>query len=125
MNKIFLSVTAALVITMNAALTPAVATENKVSTTTMTKDQCLSCHGPLDVFLKKDVKYETGGQVINPHRPVPHDSTKAEDFPDCVNCHKPHTLPPPKGFKDTKVEVSICYDCHHNYKFEACSQCHK
>ncbi len=89
------------------------------------KDTCLTCHGPLETFLKKEVHYNTDGQTINPHRFVPHDSQKPEDFPDCTNCHKPHTLPPPKGFKDTKVEVSICYECHHNYKFQACSSCHK
>lgn len=122
--KTFLSTVtvAALLAVIGSAFTPVLAADAPKDQ----KAQCLACHGPsLEKFLEKSVQYKTDGQVINPHRFVPHDSKKAEDFPDCLNCHKPHALPPPQGYHDTKVQVTLCYDCHHNYKFEACNQCHK
>lgn len=95
------------------------------SSTQNSKATCLSCHGPFEKFINQTLKYQTDGQTINPHKTVPHDSKKIEDFPDCVTCHKPHPLPPPTGYKDKKVDLTVCYDCHHNYQFQPCSNCHK
>ena len=86
--------------------------------------QCLACHGPFESFIAKDVKTETDSGPVKPHVNIPHSSKKPEEFLPCVECHVPHTLPPPKNYKDTAASVEPCYACHHNYQFKKCSSCH-
>lgn len=89
------------------------------------KDECLRCHGTLESFVAREVRFTVDGVTINPHRYFPHDSKKASDFPACTLCHDPHPLPPPKGYKDASANVYACYQCHHNHTFKRCSQCHE
>lgn len=92
---------------------------------TRQKEECLACHGPLEKFLAVDVKFKVDSYIVNPHRFFPHDSKNPNDFPACTICHDPHPVPPVKGYKDTSANVYVCYQCHHNYTFKPCSQCHE
>ncbi len=91
----------------------------------MTREQCLQCHGPVGQLAGKDIKFPVDGGTVNPHRFIPHGETVVEKFPVCTVCHKPHPMPPPKGFKDKEANVEMCYSCHHQYTFQPCKECHK
>ena len=93
------------------------------------KEQCLGCHGPFDKIAAASANYTApGGEKVNPHRNVPHDSKKDEDIPSCANCHEAHPLDPlpAHGTVDlSKVNVQWCYEqCHHAKNFTPCKQCH-
>jgi hypothetical protein len=90
---------------------------------------CLDCHGPFDKLSASTSAWKApSGEQTSPHRYVPHDSHKADDVPECKNCHAvhPQTPPPPAGSIDlTKVKVDWCYTtCHHEKTFEPCKKCH-
>lgn len=89
------------------------------------KEFCLGCHGPIEKLTDADIKFKVDGGTVNPHKFVPHDSKNLADFPDCTVCHKPHAMPPSKGYKDVSANVEVCYQCHHNYTFQRCSKCHE
>jgi hypothetical protein len=91
---------------------------------------CLDCHGPVDKFMAASTRYQVpGGEKINPHRYVPHDSKSAAEIPDCTNCHSAHSLSPlPKtGTVDrSKLNVEWCFKaCHHTKDFTPCKKCHE
>ena len=89
---------------------------------------CLACHGrSFDKLAAKKATFKApSGETINPHMYVPHDETKAENVPDCTNCHSPHPVPL-KGKNDlSKVSIDHCYlSCHHQQNFERCDKCHR
>ncbi len=89
----------------------------------MTKEQCLSCHGPFDALVKRNVQVRADPGPVNPHVYVPH--AQQEKFFDCLLCHSPHALPPPPGFHDKTASLEPCYGCHHGEVLQKCSSCHK
>ena len=87
---------------------------------------CLGCHGPFEKLTALPAKFKTdSGEVVNPHRYVPHDS---KTITDCTNCHTAHALSPlpTAGSIDlSKVDVTWCYNsCHHQNNFTPCKACH-
>jgi hypothetical protein len=93
------------------------------------ENECLGCHGPFGKLIEATAGYVTPtGEKVNPHRYVPHDSTKDEHVPQCTQCHTAHPLDtlPQKGSVDlSKVSVQWCYNaCHHQRNFTSCKQCH-
>lgn len=94
-----------------------------VSAVTKDTEQCLTCHGPFDALVKKNVQTPAEPKPINPHVFVPHDSDKGEFF-DCLICHARHDVPPVKGWKDDTASLDACIGCHHTQTFEKCSTCH-
>jgi len=93
------------------------------------KDVCLNCHGPFDKLAAATSNYKApSGEVITPHRYVPHDSKEAKGIPECSNCHQPHPAEPTASDLATlpKPDVQWCYTaCHHKNNFEPCKDCHK
>jgi hypothetical protein len=90
---------------------------------------CLGCHGSFDKIIEASGKFVApSGEKTSPHRYVPHDSKKAEDAPECTNCHTRHPLDPlpAKGSIDlSKVTVQWCYEvCHHEKNLKSCKECH-
>ena len=92
-------------------------------TTSITTEQCLSCHGPFEKLIKKDIRVPADPFPINPHTFVPHDG-KGKYY-DCIACHQQHTMPPPKGYKDTSAHIEPCFSCHHGEQIQNCKNCHK
>lgn len=93
------------------------------------KNECLGCHGSFDKLIQASSTYVApSGEKTSPHRYVPHDSKKAEDVPECGNCHTAHPVDPlpVKGSIDlSKVGVQWCYDaCHHEKNLTSCKKCH-
>lgn len=91
---------------------------------------CLDCHGPFDKLTEATAAWKApSGEKTSPHRYVPHDSKKADDVPDCKNCHAEHAVSPPPAtgsIDRSKITVDWCYKtCHHEKTFEPCKKCHK
>ena len=90
----------------------------------MTKDLCLTCHGPFEKVIEKNVKFKfSEEETINPHRYIPHDGQEALE---CTECHLPHKIP--LEDKSTVVKpnnVEFCLaSCHHMRNFQPCTACH-
>lgn len=93
---------------------------------TVTQDQCIGCHGPIEKLINKNLKVpDDNGVMVNPHVLVPHAGGAEAKPMECLSCHTAHTLPPKKGFKDEDASLEGCYKCHHNYELKKCSACHK
>ncbi|WP_297611890.1 cytochrome c3 family protein [uncultured Sutterella sp.] len=90
---------------------------------TLTKDQCLGCHGSFEALISKNVQVEADPLPINPHTYIPHGEKADQNIWECTTCHTPHAMPPRKGAK-AEANVDACYQCHHQYTFEKCSACH-
>lgn len=93
-----------------------------------TTEDCMACHGPLEVWLGVAQDFiSSAGVPVNPHitfdtsNPAnPHAS--GEGVMDCVGCHQPHPIPLVSPMPDADVE--LCVSCHHTGTFRACSECH-
>ncbi len=95
------------------------------SAETLTKEQCLGCHGPtFDDLIAKNVQAQSDSGVVNPHKWIPHAGDEEKNATECTECHQQHAFPPPKGYKDEMASLEPCYSCHHNYQFKKCSECH-
>ena len=84
---------------------------------------CLLCHGPFEKLVEATKGYTwPNGDITSPHKYEPH---KSKDKIDCINCHKPHPLPPSES--DIKAmadpDPSYCYSCHHTGVL-SCGTCH-
>lgn len=89
----------------------------------LTPEQCLACHGDFkDIAAKSEEYVNEFGEKVNPHRYVPHDSTK---LPECLSCHKQHEIPPKGKVEQTDMTMDYCYSCHHTQTFEKCTDCHQ
>jgi hypothetical protein len=122
--------TATTVAAATATVASTATSSSQPSTTTVSAGGpsavCLACHGPFEKLTGLPAKYKTdSGEVINPHRYVPHDSKTVTD---CANCHTAHALSPlpTAGSIDlSKVDVTWCYNsCHHQNNFTPCKACH-
>lgn len=88
------------------------------------KEECLQCHGPsFDDLINKNVRVESESGFVNPHSYIPHGDRKGE-VTECTNCHRTHSFPVEKGYKDETATLEPCYSCHHNYELKKCSSCH-
>ncbi len=88
---------------------------------------CLSCHeGSFDKLVDKKPSFKTeSGLLVNPHQFIPHNEKKAENVPNCLDCHTTHPNPPQEKVDLSKVEVENCYvSCHHLRTFNKCGNCH-
>ncbi len=88
---------------------------------------CLSCHeGSFDKLAEKKASFKTeSGLLVNPHQFIPHGEKKAENVPNCLDCHTSHPNPPKEKIDLAKVEVESCYvSCHHLRTFNKCVGCH-
>lgn len=88
---------------------------------------CLPCHGgSFDKLAAKKASFKTDSGMVNPHQFIPHNEKKAENVPDCLDCHTAHPNPPREKIDLSKVNVENCYlSCHHQQNFEKCEICHK
>jgi hypothetical protein len=108
------------------AATASAATATAAATKPSAAPTCVKCH-PFDKVIETSKDWKTpGGDKVNPHIYIPHSSKKAEDMPDCLKCHKEHSMPPKEGEVDLKkMDVQWCYDaCHHEKNFVKCDKCH-
>ncbi len=88
---------------------------------------CLTCHGgSFDKLASKEPSFKaSSGEMINPHRFIPHNEKKVENVPDCTDCHSTHPIPPKGKIDLSKVNVDTCFlACHHQQNFERCNTCH-
>ena len=86
---------------------------------------CLSCHTFQNLADKKPTFKTESGLLVNPHQFIPHNEKKAENVPNCLDCHTHHPNPPREKLDLSKVEVESCYfSCHHLRIFEKCGKCH-
>ena len=86
---------------------------------------CLSCHGPFEKLADQKPGFKTDTGLVNPHQFVPHKEKKAENVPNCLNCHTPHSNPPKEKVDLSSVNVESCYvKCHHMQNFGKCNKCH-
>ena len=88
---------------------------------------CLPCHGgSFDELAAKKASFKTDSLMVNPHQFIPHNEKKAENVPDCLECHTAHPNPPREKIDLSKVNIENCYlSCHHQQNFEKCDNCHK
>jgi len=88
---------------------------------------CLPCHGgSFDKLANKEATFKTKSGLVNPHQFIPHNEKKAENVPNCLDCHSAHPNPPKEKIDLSKVNVENCYlSCHHQENFEKCDNCHK
>jgi hypothetical protein len=88
---------------------------------------CLPCHGgSFDKLAAKGASFKTDSGMVNPHQFIPHNEKKAENVPDCLDCHTAHPNPPKEKIDLSKVNIENCYlSCHHQQNFEKCDDCHK
>lgn len=92
---------------------------------TLTKEQCLACHGPtFEDLIKRNVQVSSDSGPVNPHVWIPHQGGNEKNAIECIDCHTQHPMPPKPGFKDTNANLEPCYACHHNYQLKKCSSCH-
>jgi hypothetical protein len=87
---------------------------------------CLACHGgSFDKLASKKAAFKApSGEIINPHQYVPHNEKKAENVPNCIDCHSAHPIPPKEKIDLSKVTVDSCFSCHHEKNFNRCNTCH-
>lgn len=91
----------------------------------MTKEKCLSCHGPFDKLIAKNIQIEADPSPVNPHLYIPHTKDGAMDkIWECTMCHQAHSIPPKKDPSREKATIEACYQCHHQYNFNRCDSCH-
>lgn len=91
----------------------------------MTKQQCLSCHGPFEALIAKGITVEADPKPVNPHKFIPHTEKGGMDqIWECTMCHTPHSMPPKKDPHREKANVEACYQCHHQYNFQNSNSCH-
>ena len=96
-----------------------------VGAATMTKEMCLGCHGPFDKLKAKNVQVEADPKPVNPHTYIPHNGKGGMDQVwECTMCHTPHAMPPKKDPNREPANVEACYQCHHQYNFKRCDECH-
>ncbi len=88
---------------------------------------CLACHGgSFDKLASKEPFFKApSGEIINPHKYVPHNEKKAENVPNCTDCHSAHPIPPTGKVDLSKINVDNCFGCHHAQNFQQCSNCHQ
>ena len=88
---------------------------------------CLACHGESFEKLasEKPAFKAPSGEIINPHKYIPHNEKKAENVPNCTDCHSTHPIPPKGKIDLAKVNVDSCFGCHHSMNFQQCSNCHQ
>jgi len=88
---------------------------------------CLPCHGgSFDKLAEKKPYYKSDSGMVNPHQFIPHNEKKAENVPNCTDCHTVHPNPPKEKIDLSKVNIESCYlGCHHNQTFQRCDDCHK
>ena len=87
---------------------------------------CVNCHEFDELASMKPAFKAPSGEIINPHRYIPHSEKKPENVPDCADCHTPHPIPPMEKIDLSKIGVESCYlSCHHQQNFEPCDDCHK
>ena len=92
---------------------------------TMTKEQCLGCHGPFESLHAKNIQVEADPKPVNPHVYIPHTKTGGMDkIWECTMCHEPHAMPPKKNPDREHANIEACYQCHHQYNFKRCDECH-
>ncbi len=107
-----------------AALTAAVLVL-PVEAAQMTKEQCLGCHGPFESLRAKNIQAEADPAPVNPHIYIPHtDKGGMDKIWECTMCHTPHAMPPKKDPNREPANVEACYQCHHQYNFKRCDECH-
>jgi hypothetical protein len=88
---------------------------------------CLACHGgSFDKLSSKKPAFKAPtGEIINPHVYIPHKERKAENVPNCTDCHSKHSLPPAGKIDLSQVKVDSCFRaCHHDNNFKPCQDCH-
>ncbi|MGV8056739.1 MAG: hypothetical protein AB2L12_01695 [Smithellaceae bacterium] len=88
---------------------------------------CLACHGgSFDKLASKKPTFKVSDdRVVNPHKYIPHNEKKAENVPNCTDCHVKHSIAPMEKVDLSKVKVDSCFlSCHHTQNFERCSTCH-
>lgn len=91
----------------------------------MTKEQCLGCHGPFESLRAKNIQVEADPAPVNPHIYIPHtDKGGMDKIWECTMCHTPHAMPPKKTPNREPANVEACYQCHHQYNFKRCDECH-
>ena len=88
---------------------------------------CLPCHGvTFDELAAQKASFKSDSGMVNPHQFIPHNEKKAENVPDCLDCHTAHANPPKEKIDLSKVNIENCYlSCHHQQNFEKCDNCHK
>jgi len=88
------------------------------------KSVCLACHGTFDDIAAATADYKApSGETVTPHRYIPH--TENQEIPECVECHKPHPIPPESKDQVVKPDnIDYCYSCHHMRNFQPCTACH-
>ena len=87
---------------------------------------CVTCHSFEELAAGKASFKTESGDMVNPHRYIPHNEKKPENVPDCTNCHTEHPNPPTEKIDLSKVDINNCYlSCHHQQNFEPCGKCHK
>ena len=56
---------------------------------------------------------------------IPHtDKGDMDKIWECTMCHTPHAMPPKKAPNREPANVEACYQCHHQYNFKRCDECH-
>lgn len=102
-----------------------IANAQEASVPTLTKEQCLACHGPtFDDLNKKNVQAPSDSGPVNPHVWIPHAGGPDKNFINCTDCHTQHEIPPKPGHKDSGASLEPCYACHHNFELKKCSSYH-
>jgi hypothetical protein len=89
------------------------------------KSVCLACHGSYDDIAAATADYVTpSGETVTPHQYIPHKENP--EIPECVECHKPHPIPPESKEQVVKPDnIDYCYNsCHHIQNLQPCSTCH-
>jgi len=86
---------------------------------------CLACHGPFDKIAEVTADFKTSsGEPVTPHQYIPHNEKTQANIPQCINCHKPHEMPP-QGRVEKPQNVDWCYArCHHMRNLQKCTACH-
>lgn len=98
---------------------------SSVQAAQMGKQQCLTCHGPFDALIAKGISVEADPKPVNPHKYIPHTQKGGMDqIWECTMCHTPHAMPPKKDPNREKANIEACYQCHHQYNFQNCNDCH-
>jgi hypothetical protein len=103
-----------------------VAAQNGSQPEKVEKSLCLACHGSFDDIAAATAGYKApSGEVGTPHRYIPH--AEKQDIPECVECHKPHPIPPESKDQVVKPDnIEFCYaNCHHARNLQPCSACHQ
>jgi hypothetical protein len=94
--------------------------------TKVEKSVCLACHGTFDEIAAATADYVApSGETVSPHQYVPHAEKK--DIPECIECHKPHPIPPESKEEVVKPDnIDWCYNsCHHMRDLQPCGACHQ